>query len=155
MVVTLTAQMVFMDRTTSLYEYNGESLPYFYDENGRRVSGKEAIEDSEHTKYINPLYIMDRKGNVIPFTQEMERDEQYRNMLISTNTGTYYHRANYPFYGLLNIRLTKEIRKLATISFYANNFLNLKGEVKNSVTGYPQRKNSPIYFGAEIKISIK
>lgn len=155
MVVTLTAQMVFMDRTTSLYEYNGESLPYFYDENGRRVSGKEAIEDSEHTKYINPLYIMDRKGNVIPFTQEMERDEQYRNMLISTNTGTYYHRANYPFYGLLNIRLTKEIRKLATISFYANNFLNLKGEVENSVTGYPQRKNSPIYFGAEIKISIK
>lgn len=155
MVVTLTAQMVFMDRTTSFYELNGESLPYYYDESGQRVSGNDALLDSEHTKYINPLYIMDRKGNIIPFTQEMERDEQYRNLLITTNTGTYYQRANYPFYGLLNLRLTKEIKNIATISFYANNFLNLKGEVKNSVTGYPQRKNSPIYFGAEIKISLK
>lgn len=154
-VVTLTAQMVFMDRTTNLYEHNGESMPYFYDENGLRVSGEEALLDSEHTKYINPLFIMDRKGNTIPFTQEMERDERFRNLLITTNTGTYYHRANYPFYGLLNLRLTKEIKKVATISFYANNFLNLKGEVKNSVTGYPQKKNSPIYFGAEIKISIR
>lgn len=155
MVVTLTAQMVFMDRSTSLYEYNGQSAPYYYDETGRRVSGEEALADSEHTKYINPLYLMDRRGNIIPFTQEMERDVQYRNLLITTNTGTYYHRAGFPFYGLLNIRLTKEIKKLATISFYANNFLNLKGEVKNSVTGYPQRKNTPIYFGAEIKISIR
>lgn len=155
MVVTLTAQMVFMDRTTNFYEMDGESMVYYYDENGVRVSGKEALLDTEHTKVINPIAIKDKSGEIIPFTQQMERDEKYRNLLITTNSSTYYQRSGYPFYGLLNIRLSKEIKKMATISFYANNFLNLKGEVANSVTGYPQRKNSPIYFGAEIKISIK
>lgn len=155
MVITLSAQMVFMDRSQSLYEIGGESMPYYYDENGTRVSGTQAINDKEHTKFINPIYIMDRAGNVSPFTQDMERDNTYKNMIITTNTSTYYLRQSYPFYGLLNIRLTKEIKKIASISFYANNFLNLKGRVKNSVTGYPQDKNTPIYFGAEIKIAIK
>lgn len=155
MVITLTAQVVFMDRNISLYEMNGESQPYFYNEDNVRVSGKDALVDTEHTKFINPIYIMDRKGNLIPFTQEMERDDAYRNMLITTNTSTYYLRQSFPVYGLLNIRVTKEIKKIATVSFYANNFLNIKGRVRNSVTGYAQDKNSPIYFGAEIKISIK
>lgn len=155
MVITLTAQMVFMDRSRSLCEMDGVSQPYFYNENGMRISGQDALNDTEHTKYINPLYIMDRNGNVTTFTQEMERDDTYRNMLITTNTSSYYLTQSYPFYGLLNLRVTKEIKKIATISFYANNFLNLKGRVRNSITNYPQDKNTPLYFGAEIKISIK
>lgn len=155
MVITLSAQMIFIDRSRSLYEMNGESLPYFYDDNGVRVSGEDAINDTQHTKFINPVYIMDRTGKITSFTQEMERDNTYKNMIITTNTSTYYLRQGYPFYGLLNLRVTKEIKKIASISFYANNFLNIKGRVKNSVTGYPQDKNTPLYFGAEIKISIK
>ena len=155
MVVTLTAQMVFMDRSRNYFLHDGISQPYFYDESGRRVSGEEALADTEHTKIINPLYLMDRTGCLLPFTQEMEQDPTYRNLLLTTNTGTYYLRQGYPFYGMLNIRLSKEVRKVATISFYANNFLNLRGRVANTVTGYASDKNTPIYFGAEVKLSIK
>jgi len=155
MVVTLTAQMVFLDRTRTLSEFGGQSLPYFYDEAGNRISGEAAINDTEHTKYVNPVMIMDRAGRIIEFTRQMETDPTYRDLIITTNTPTYYIAQNYPFYGMLNLRLTKEIKKVATISFYANNFLNLKGRVENSVTHYPADKNTPIYFGAEVKITIR
>lgn len=155
MVVTLTAQMVFLDRSQSLSEANGVSQPYFYDESGRRVSGAEALNDREHTKLINPLYIINRAGDIIPFTQEMEADPTYANLILSTNTANYYIRQSYPFYGMLNIRVTKQIKDIATVSFYANNFLNFRGRVRNSVTGYLSDRNTPIYFGAEVKITIK
>ncbi|MBO4446909.1 MAG: TonB-dependent receptor [Bacteroidales bacterium] len=153
MVVTLTAQMVFIDRTTAQSVYNGYSQPYFYNEAGNRIRGAAALEDTGHTKYINPVSIMDRNGQIILFTQAMERDPAYRNLILSTNTASYYLTQGYSPYGMLNLRLTKEM-KHATISFYANNFLNLKGRVKNSVTGYPADKNTPIYFGAEVKITL-
>jgi len=155
MVVTLTAQMVFMDRTRNLAELNGESLPYYYDESGQRISGQQALNDTGHTKHIAPVMLMDRSGRLIPFTQEMEQDPAYGNLIINTNTATYYITQSHPFYGMLNIRLTKEIKKIATISFYANNFLNLRGRVENSVTKYPTDKNTPIHFGAEVKITIR
>jgi hypothetical protein len=98
---------------------------------------------------------MDRAGRVQPFTTQMRDDPQYRNLILSTNTGNYYVRQSYPFYGMLNLRLSKEIGRWATISFYANNFLNLRGRVRNSVTHYPSDRNTPLYFGAEVKISIR
>ena len=140
MVVTLTAQMVFLEATRNTCRFEGKDLPYF-DENG--------------TGYVNPLYIMDRAGHIQPFTQEMAADPQYRNLILSTNTGTYYVRQTYPFYGMLNLRLSKEIGRWATVSFYANNFLNLRGRVQNSVTHYPSDRNTPLYFGAEVKITIR
>jgi len=155
MVITLTAQMVFMDRTRYLSDFRGETLPYYYDDFGNRISGETAINDTEHTKYVNPIMVMDRSGRLTAFTQEMETDPAYRDLIITTNTPTYYVTQSYPFYGMLNLRLTKEIKKIATISFYANNFLNLRGRVENSVTHYPTDKNTPIYFGAEVKITIR
>ena len=155
MVVTLTAQMVFMDRTRNVSEFGGLVRPYYYDDLGRRIGGEAALNDTEHTKFIDPLFIMDRNGNVTPFTEEMARDPQYENLLVKTNTTTYYLQQSYPFYGMLNLRLSKEIGKVATVSFYANNFLNLRGRVNNSVTGYPANRNTPIYFGAEVKLSIR
>ena len=56
---------------------------------------------------------------------------------------------------MLNLRLSKEIRRIATVSFYANNFLNLRGRVRNSVTHYPNDRNTPLYFGAEVKITFR
>lgn len=141
MVVTLSAQLVFLESTRNICEFGGESLPY-------RQEGSDVW-------YVDPLYIMDRSGNITPFTGEMRADERYRNLILTSNTGTYYLRQNYPFYGMLNLRLSKEIGSFATVSFYANNFLNLKGRVRNSVTGYPSDRNTPLYFGAEVRISIR
>lgn len=139
MVVTLTAQGVFIDRTRNICNFEGRDLAYFAD----------------GTWKINPLYIIDRNGRMQPFTDAMASDSAYRNLILTTNTETYYVRQGYPFYGMVNLRLSKEIGKVATVSFYANNFLNLRGRVRNSVTNFPADKNTPIYFGAEVKISIR
>ena len=139
MVVTLTAQMVFFESTRNLCEFKGQQL--YYEKDG--------------TLCVNPIFIIDRKDRRIPFTDEMAADPQYRNLILTTNTGTFYVRQTYPFYGMLNLRLSKELGKWATVSFYANNFLNLRGRVKNSVTGYPNDRNTPLYFGAEVKITLR
>ena len=141
MVVTLTAQMVFFESSRNICRFEGRDMAVYDPEAG--------------TWKVNPLYIMDRAGRVQPFTDEMAQDPQYRNLILTTNTDTYYVRQGYPFYGMLNIRLSKEIGKWATVSFYANNFLNLRGRVRNTVTHYPNDRNTPLYFGAEVKISIR
>ena len=141
MVVTLTAQMVFFESSTNLCTFQGKDM---------------AVYDPEAATWkVSPLYIMDRAGRTMPFTEEMAQDSQYRNLILTTNTDTYYVRQGYPFYGMLNLRLSKEIGKWATVSFYANNFLNLRGRVRNTVTHYPNDRNTPLYFGAEVKISIR
>ena len=139
MVVTLTAQMVFFESTRNLCEFDGRQL--YYEKDG--------------TLCVNPIYIIDRKDRLIPFTDEMAADPQYRNLILTTNTNTFYVRQAYPFYGMLNVRLSKEIGRWATVSFYANNFLNLRGRVQNSVTHYPSDRNTPLYFGAEVKITLR
>ena len=141
MVVTLSAQLVFLESTRNTCIFDGTELPYY--------------NEAANTWKVNPLYVMDRAGRVFPFTQEMALDPQYRNLILTTNTGTFYVRQSYPFYGMLNLRLSKEIGRVATVSFYANNFLNLRGRVKNTVTHYPNDRNTPLYFGAEVKISIR
>ena len=141
MVVTLSAQMVFLERTQNVCTFNGQELAVFHPEDA--------------AWHVRPLYIMDRAGRLMTFTEEMAADPQYRNLILTTNTDTYYVRQGYPFYGMLNLRLSKEIGQVATVSFYANNFLNFRGRVRNSVTHYPNDRNTPLYFGAEIKLSIR
>ena len=141
MVVTLSAQLVFFESTRNLCRFDGEDRAYY--------------SESAGTWCVDPLYLMDRAGRLFPFTDEMARDPQYRNLILTTNTETFYVRQVYPFCGMLNLRLSKEIGRTATVSFYANNFLNLRGRVKNSVTHYPNDRNTPLYFGAEVKLSIR
>ena len=141
MVVTLTTQLVFFERTQNICRFEGQDRAYF--------------DDAAGTWCVDPLYVMDRSGRLFPFTEAMRSDPQYRNLILTTNTSTYYLAQRYPFYGMLNLRLSKEIGRLATVSFYANNFLNLRGRVRNSVTHYPNDRNTPLYFGAEVKIAIR
>lgn len=154
MVVTVTAQMIFMDRTTYVCELNDQVQTYYYDDKGIRHSGKWAYDDDKYTKRVNPLYLIDMKGNVIPFTQEMENDPQYRELIGTTNKASYYLGSRYPVYGILNIRLTKEIGRWATVSFYANNFLNIDQLVTEKISGTAFARNLPLYFGAEVKLTL-
>ncbi len=153
MVITLTAEMVFMDRTKATSEYNGEVMAYYYDDNGNKVTGKQVYDDDKHLKYVNPLYIMDMSGNTYPFTEAMEKDSKYAELIARNNFTNVFTTRSYPFYGLLNLRISKEFGNWATLSFYANNFLNIAGRVKDPVRQIYQNKNIPLYFGAEIKLS--
>ena len=141
MVVTLTTQLVFIDASRNSHIAGGQEDAWYDEKAG--------------TWCVAPVYYLDRADRLRPFDRSMADDPQFRNLILTTNTDTYYVRQGYPFYGMLNLRLSKEIGQLATVSFYANNFLNLRGRVRNSVTHYPSDRNTPIYFGAEVKLSIR
>lgn len=141
MVVTLTTQLVFIDASRNRHVFEGRDDAWF--------------DEAAGTWCVAPVYYKDRADRIFPFERSMAADPQFRNLILTTNTDTYYVRQAYPFYGMLNLRLSKEVGRLATVSFYANNFLNLRGRVRNSVTHYPNDRNTPLYFGAEVKISIR
>ena len=155
MAITLGVQMVFIDRSRNISEYDGEILTYFIDENGIKHSGKEAYTNTQYPKKVDPLYVMDKKGVILPYAEAraLYPNFDFSPLPYPAPILTSYLRQGYPFYGMLNLRVTKEIGNLATVSFYANNFMNILGRVKNDVTGYPQDKNTSLYFGAEVKLT--
>ena len=53
---------------------------------------------------------------------------------------------------MANLRVTKEIGRIAQISFYANNFTNSHPKMLLKSTGTYKRVNTDIYFGAELKL---
>jgi hypothetical protein len=152
MVATLTTQLVFYQTLQNISEYNGENLAYFYDNQGIKHSGEEVYSNTEYVKFVNPLYLEDFYGNIIPFTQEMENDNFFKQLVLRSNFKTSHTKQHYTPYVLLNLRLTKEIGKIATISFFANNFLALPGNQRNKSTNAIQEMNPSMYFGAEVKL---
>lgn len=67
----------------------------------------------------------------------------------------YFLKTRFNPYFMANIRITKELGKLAALSFYANNFTNSTPVLKNKARpNHPgARVNTPIYFGAELKLT--
>ncbi len=154
LVVTLTAECVLIDRTQTLSEYNGAVMAYYYDEQGKKITGPQVYADDTHLKYVNPLYIMDMHGQTYPFTEAMEKNSKYAELIARNNYANIFTPRSYPFYGLLNLRVSKDFGKWATVAFYANNFLNIAGRVKDPIRQVYSNKNIPIYFGAEIKFNL-
>ncbi|MDR0295305.1 MAG: carboxypeptidase-like regulatory domain-containing protein [Prevotellaceae bacterium] len=157
MVVTLGAEMVFIDRSRNISEYDGEILAYYLDDDKVKHTGKEVYTNTQYTKRVDPLYIIDRNGNKLTYEDAKKIYPHFdfeTQLLRTSNLNTTFLLQSFPFYGLLNLRVTKEIGNLATISFYANNFLNILGRVANDVTGYYQDRNAAaLYFGAEVKLT--
>ena len=53
---------------------------------------------------------------------------------------------------MLNFRFTKELGRVAELSFMANNFLNMRKYHINSNTGDKSKLHPDTYFGAEVKL---
>jgi hypothetical protein len=104
---------------------------------------------------------MDREGNIRPFSDYYTTDDENLRFRLgmmreSTNFTYNFLKNSYNPYVMANIRVTKEIGDFAKISFYANNFTNSKPIIKNSArpNHVGQRKNTDIYFGAELRITL-
>ena len=103
---------------------------------------------------------MDLNGTVRPFSDyytTTDNDLKRRlSMLILSKDQTYYFQdsGTKPYF-MANLRITKEIGNNAALSFYANNFTNSTPlmKQKNRPEAVGSRRNTPIYFGAEIKLT--
>jgi len=156
MIVSLITQCVWMENSWNIYD----NKIYKLDSNGEPVYGNYNNQTNEETLYRAPLYYMDMNGTVRPFSDYWTTTDQNLKtrlgMLIESQNRSYWFRkTGYDPYFMANIRVTKEIGKLAQLSFYANNFTNsrpiLKNKARPNATG--ARKNTKIYFGAELKLT--
>ncbi len=138
LVFTTTVQVVWYENERSIYESkNGTKLYHT---------------SSDGTRYIvSPIGFYDRQGNFTEWKQEFEDKSEY--YLMNGRYLLYAFKSDHVKpWALLNFRLTKELGKIAEVSFMANNFLGLKKYHvnKNSMTKrqlYPDQ-----YFGAELKL---
>ncbi len=101
-----------------------------------------------------PLYLYNKTGDKISFSEEITDDIDILNY-VKPKSENYYKTEKLPFIPLCNIRLTKELGQNTKLSFYANNFINHRPLYRSEISGSYTRRNSSIYFGAELKISIK
>lgn len=150
LVVTLSGQCVWMDKSRDFYTYNGINMVYMKDDNDQYVFG-DPTQDMKYLKCINPLAYMDTQGMIHLFTDKEAADPVLQKLIIKSRASTYAENALSPYF-MLNLRLTKEIGKIASLSFYANNFTNSRPKRYYKSYGMRMRMNSEIFFGAEVSL---
>ena len=100
-----------------------------------------------------PLYLFNKDGNVIEFTQEMRTDPNYMKYVNDQPDDYYLTEIMSPLF-LANFRLSKEIKDKMKLSLYVNNFLNYRPMYQYDRSDNYTRRNPSIYFGAEIKFTL-
>lgn len=150
LVVTLSGQCVWMDKSQEFYKYNGIDMVYMKDDDGNYVFG-DASKDMKYLKCVNPLAYMDTQGMIHLFTDKEANDPVFQKLILKNRASTYAENAISPYF-MLNLRLTKEIGKMASLSFYANNFTNSRPKRYYKSYGMRMRMNTEIFFGAEISL---
>lgn len=101
---------------------------------------------------IYPVHYLDREGNQHPFTQEMETDPQFAELIMRTNSLTAFETDSFSPYFLLNLRVTKKIGRSVSIAFCANNVTASNPKRFTRSTQQYTILNPDLYYGAEINI---
>ncbi len=157
MVISLVTQCIWLNNSWNDFD---ETKIYKLDSNGNPVYGDYDNQNNTEVLYRDPISYMDMDGVIRPFSDYWTTSDQNLKTRLSTliesqNRSYWFKKSGYKPYFMANIRVTKEIGKLAALSFYANNFTNsrpiMKNKARPNATG--GRMNTPIYFGAELKLT--
>lgn len=105
--------------------------------------------DEMFVKYISRL-----DGQVHDFDPSMRNDEEF-SYLFPTLSGNRFIVEKYPTTFLCNLNVTKEIGDMMTASFYVNNIFNSRPLYRYKASGGKTELGIPIFFGFELKITIK
>lgn len=151
LITTLTIQAVWLDKTNYRMESNYNNPMYLADNDGNRIAG-DPHRDTEHNKHLNPLYYMDTAGKYHEFTQEMESDPRFSDLVLKSNGTNTFRGNSFSPYFLLNLRITKEIGQYVSVAFCANNFTQSNPQKYSNNTGNYQIMNPNLYYGAELNI---
>lgn len=158
MIVSLTTQCIWIDNNWNIYD---EGNIYTEGPNGKPVYGNYNNQSNLAVLYRDPVAYMDHNGTIRPFsdyhtTTDVNLKKRLEMLRKSSDQSWYYLTNGYKPYFMANVRVTKELGNYATLSFYANNFTNSTPRMVNKArpNATPVQKNTPIYFGAELKITL-
>lgn len=149
LVTSLALQCIWLDKQQRGMESSYNTPIYLTDSNGNRIEGN-PMNDTEYQKCLNPVYYIDGKGNRFPFTQEMETDRRFSDLVLKTNTRTAFLPDSSGPYFLLNLRITKDIGRHISVAFCANNLTKSNPKRYSSSTQQYTILNPELYYGAEI-----
>ena len=138
LVFTTTMQVVWYENQRSIYQTKGGTKLYHLSADGTRY-------------IISPLGFYNRQGEWTDWKPEYENMDQYK-LLYGRELLYAFKSDNIKPWALFNFRLTKELGKIAEISFMANNFLGMKKYHVNKNTRVKQSLYPDTYFGAELKM---
>ena len=157
MIVSFTTQCIWIENSWSMYD---DGNVYTEDVNGNAVYGDYNNKNTLSILYRDPIAYMDESGNVMPFsdfhtTTDTDLKRRLDLLRLASNNSFYFLETGFNPYFMANIRVTKELGDIASLSFYANNFTNSRPSMVNkarpNISGIT--KNTEIYFGAELKLT--
>lgn len=151
MVVSLTSQIIWSEREKYRWDdEKGNSLVYYYNDNGERVYGEGALKRMNATRYVDPIGFLDKTGTFYQWQTDYSQNSKYSAMVSSISTSYYYLEENLPPAVQFNLRLTKEFSKNFTLAFMSNNFLKMNPIQKSNKTSLYTSRNTSFYFGTEL-----
>lgn len=169
LIVTLKVESTLYNYKRTLSEYSGgkrgivlkDITDYFGEEYDKSMRDRIiAVYPEYYSTWDNP-------GVLIPFKEKFEWAKEndrdlYNNLarlIVKSNYAYTFNPSRISEYFSANFSVTKEIGNHVSLSFYANNFFNNMGKVKNSQTGLTQSLFGSsyipkFYYGMSIRIKI-
>lgn len=155
MVISLVTQIIWLNKIQYRYEDKKGNPLVFATINNKKIDVNNVYNytGNEVAKNIAPIKYIDRAGNYHNFDINNYNKQPFYSM-ISNYYDKYFLEEELPPAVQFNLKLTKELSDKLDISFTANNFLNIRPRQKlKRSSGYIKR-NTPLYFGAEIKFKL-
>lgn len=171
LILSLTVEASFYNYSRNLSEYKGETRGFVLhnDDNVGWDNSNTNIYAGNQSVAVHPLYYSTwEEPNVqIPFTEALlqakDNDATLYNdlskLIIKTSNKTDFNPNKISAYFSANFKVTKEIGKFASLSFYANNFLNSMRKVKSSkedteLSLYHSQFIPKFYYGLSLRIKL-
>lgn len=141
----------FYARDKNLTYYNGKEWAYLVDDSGNKVSGS-VYHQKQYATGAWPVAYKTLDGTVKPFTSKEAADPVYASLISGSGSKvTYVTDGNGPYFSA-NISITKEIGKIASISFFANNCTRSMHKIKYWATGMYSMKTANFTYGATLRL---
>jgi len=99
-------------------------------------------------------YISRKDGKIHPFDASMKDDPEFSYLFPTLSDSRFAVEKTFP-YAMFNLNLTKEIGDWMTASFYVNNIFNHRPLYRSKASGTKEELGIPIFFGFELKVSMK
>ncbi len=151
LIVTLRLEASLMKHTQNLSEYQGKEYAFNVGENDNTPTGGSVYDGNSYTA-IYPLYYVGLDGVQHPFTQAQADDPKFQHLILRSNNRYQYAVDGYDPYFSANLSITKEIGKIASISFYANNFTNSRRYVTMYATKTKIIMTPEFYYGLTLRL---
>ena len=150
MIVSTSAQVIWLDNTAHSWTYKGSNVVYTLTGNNEKVYGDY---DAADKIYVDPIGYLDKQMLYHDWNSSNSFEAPF-NFMVWNQKKEFFATERFPISCLINLKLTKEIGNKVQFSFFANNLFNQRPVVYLVRSDAYMRMNQTAYFGAELKLSL-